>query len=179
MFLLLGFLGGSAGKESACNAGDLGLNPELGRSPGEGNGNPVYILAWKIPWTERILAGYSPWGCKELDMIWWLNHHHHHQWLRLCTSTSRGTGWNPGQGTKILHTMYQGQNKFIFKQLNLKQSGTLIYLFIVVWYLHNIFHSKKWPFYWKNIERYLCIFYQHYLNFCWDLNFLCKISFNY
>ena len=26
------------------------------------------ILAWRIPWTERILAGYSPWGCKELDM---------------------------------------------------------------------------------------------------------------
>ena len=25
------------------------------------------ILAWRIPWTERSLAGYSPWGCKELD----------------------------------------------------------------------------------------------------------------
>ena len=25
-------------------------------------------LAWKIPWTERSLVGYSPWGCKELDM---------------------------------------------------------------------------------------------------------------
>ena len=32
-----GFPGGSAGKESACNAGDLGLIPGLGRSPGEGN----------------------------------------------------------------------------------------------------------------------------------------------
>ena len=32
----LGFLGSSAGKESACNAGDLGLIPGLGRSPGEG-----------------------------------------------------------------------------------------------------------------------------------------------
>jgi len=29
------------GKESACNAGDLGLIPDLGRSPGEGNGNPL------------------------------------------------------------------------------------------------------------------------------------------
>ena len=28
-------------KESACNVGDLGLIPELGRSPGEGNGNPL------------------------------------------------------------------------------------------------------------------------------------------
>ena len=25
------------------------------------------ILAWEIPWTERSLAGYSPWGCRELD----------------------------------------------------------------------------------------------------------------
>ena len=32
---------GSAGKESACNAGDLGLIPRLGRSPGEGNGYPL------------------------------------------------------------------------------------------------------------------------------------------
>ena len=32
---------GSAGKESACNAGDLGLIPGLGRSPGEGKGYPL------------------------------------------------------------------------------------------------------------------------------------------
>ena len=36
----LGFPGGSAGKESTCNAGDLGLIPGLGRSPGEGEGYP-------------------------------------------------------------------------------------------------------------------------------------------
>ena len=35
-----GFPGGSVGKESACNAGDLGLIPGSGRSSGEGNGNP-------------------------------------------------------------------------------------------------------------------------------------------
>ena len=34
------FPGGSDGKESACNAGDLGLIPRSGRSPGEGNGKP-------------------------------------------------------------------------------------------------------------------------------------------
>ena len=39
-YIILGFTGGSAGKESVCNAGDLGLIPGLGRSPGEGNGNP-------------------------------------------------------------------------------------------------------------------------------------------
>ena len=36
-----GFPSGSDGKESACNAGDLGLIPGLGRSPGEGNDNPL------------------------------------------------------------------------------------------------------------------------------------------
>ena len=36
----LGFPGGSDGKESACNAGDQGLIPGSGRSPGKGNANP-------------------------------------------------------------------------------------------------------------------------------------------
>jgi len=49
-----GFSGGSDGKESACNVGDLDLNPGLGRSPGEGNGNPLqYSCLKKIPWTEK------------------------------------------------------------------------------------------------------------------------------
>ena len=37
----MGFPGGSDGKESVCNAGDQGLIPESGRSPGEGNDNPL------------------------------------------------------------------------------------------------------------------------------------------
>ena len=43
---------GSAGKESTCHAGDLGLIPGLGRSPREGHGNPLQYLAWRLPWTE-------------------------------------------------------------------------------------------------------------------------------
>ena len=39
--LYLGFPGGSAGKESACNEGDLGSIPGFGRSPGEVNGYPL------------------------------------------------------------------------------------------------------------------------------------------
>ena len=39
--VFLGFSCGSTGKESACNVGDLGLIPRLGRSPGEGNGYPL------------------------------------------------------------------------------------------------------------------------------------------
>ena len=45
-----GFLGGASGKESACNAGDSrdeGLIPELGRSPGDGNGNPLQYYCLK------------------------------------------------------------------------------------------------------------------------------------
>ena len=48
----------SAGKESACNVGDLGLMPGLGRSPGEGKGYPLQYSG---------LENYSPWGCKESD----------------------------------------------------------------------------------------------------------------
>ena len=38
-------------KESACNAGGVGLISGLGRSPGGGHGNP---LLWRIPWTEEV-----------------------------------------------------------------------------------------------------------------------------
>ena len=45
------FPGGSAGKESACNAGDMGSIPGLGRCPGEREATHPSILAWRIPWT--------------------------------------------------------------------------------------------------------------------------------
>ena len=49
----LGFPGGSNGKDSACSAGDPGLIPGFGRSPGEGSGYPSSVLACGIPWTEK------------------------------------------------------------------------------------------------------------------------------
>ena len=45
-------LGGSAGKESACNVGDLGSIPGLEKSPGEGKAAHSSILAWRIPWSK-------------------------------------------------------------------------------------------------------------------------------
>ena len=45
----LGFAGGSDGKESACNAGDLGPIPGSGRSPGEGNGHPFQSACLENP----------------------------------------------------------------------------------------------------------------------------------
>ena len=56
------FPGGSDGKESACNVGDLGSIPGLGRSPGEGKG---YALQYSGLENFRL---YSPWGRKESDM---------------------------------------------------------------------------------------------------------------
>ena len=55
------FLDGSDSKESAYNAGD----PELGRFPGEGNGNPVFLPGEF--YGQRNLAGYHPQGLKESD----------------------------------------------------------------------------------------------------------------
>ena len=52
----LGFPGGSDGTESACNAGDPGSIPGLGRFPGEGNATHSSILAWRTPWTEESLG---------------------------------------------------------------------------------------------------------------------------
>ena len=45
--------GGSDGKASACNAGNPGLTPGLGRSPGEGNATHSCFLPWGNPWTEE------------------------------------------------------------------------------------------------------------------------------
>ena len=47
--VFLGFLGGSDGKESTSNSGDLGLIPGLGRSPGEGNGNSLQYSCLENP----------------------------------------------------------------------------------------------------------------------------------
>ena len=47
--IIQGFPGGSDGKEFACNTGDLGSIPELGRSPGEGNGNPLQYSCLENP----------------------------------------------------------------------------------------------------------------------------------
>ena len=56
------FPGGSGGKESTCNAGDQGSIPESGRSPGEGNGDTLLILASRIPWSEE-------------PGVWWVTVH--------------------------------------------------------------------------------------------------------
>ena len=56
----MGFPSGSDGKESACNMGDLGSIPGLGRSPGEGKG----YLPSPVFWSGEFHGLYSPWGCR-------------------------------------------------------------------------------------------------------------------
>ena len=58
---------GSAGKETACSAGDLGSIPGLGKSPGEGKGYPLVF------WPREFHGLYSPWGHKESNMTEWLS----------------------------------------------------------------------------------------------------------
>ena len=60
--MLLGFPGSSVGKESACNVGDLGSVPGMGRSPGGGHGNPLQYLCLENPHGQRNLAGYTVHG---------------------------------------------------------------------------------------------------------------------
>ena len=62
-----GFPDGSDDKESACNAGDVGLIPGLGRAPGGGHGTTSVFLLGEFH-GQKSLVGHSPWGCKELDI---------------------------------------------------------------------------------------------------------------
>ena len=58
---------GSDGKESVCIAGDSGLIPGLGRFPWRREWLPTLLFLPGKLQGQRSLAGYSPWGCKELD----------------------------------------------------------------------------------------------------------------
>ena len=66
-FRLGDFPGGLDGKASAYNAGDPGSISVSGRSPGEGNGNPLQHSCLENH-GQRSLADCSPWSCKGLDM---------------------------------------------------------------------------------------------------------------
>ena len=81
-----GFPGGSDGKESACNAGDLGLISGLGRSPGEGKGNPLQdsgletCLVHGVAKTQTRLCDFH------FTTSWSV------QWVRIYTSIAEGMG---------------------------------------------------------------------------------------
>ena len=68
MSYILIFPSSSNGKESAYSAVDPGSLPRSGRSPGEGNGNPLQYSCLENSTGQRSLADYSGWGQKESDM---------------------------------------------------------------------------------------------------------------
>ena len=70
--VILGFPGSSDGKENACNAEDLDLIPELGRSPGRGHSNPLQYSCLENPHGQRSLVDDSG-VAKKSDMTEWLS----------------------------------------------------------------------------------------------------------
>ena len=68
-----GFAHSSVGKESGCSEGDPGSVPGLGRSPGEGNGNPLQYSSLENP-LGRGACRLQSMGSQESDMTWQLNH---------------------------------------------------------------------------------------------------------
>ena len=76
-FKALDFPGGSEGKASVCNAGDLGSSPGLGRSPGEGNGNPLQYYCLENPmdrgaWQAAVYGVTKSWTrLSEFTLLHW------------------------------------------------------------------------------------------------------------
>ena len=94
-----GFPHSSAGKESACNAGDLGSIPGLGRSPGGVHSSPLQYSCLENPHGQKSLAGYSPWRCKESDMTERLKH----SWKEVHPSTQGEALPNKPNSNLIIH----------------------------------------------------------------------------
>ena len=90
-----GFPCGSAGKESACNVGDLGSIPGLGRRSGEGKGYPVQYSGLKNS-MDCIVHGVAKNQKQLSDFHFSLVV----QWIRPCALNVGGPGSIPGQGTR-------------------------------------------------------------------------------
>ena len=89
------FPGGSDGKESACNAGDLGSIPGSGRPPGGGHGNPLQYCCLENPHGQRSAVGYSPRGHTQSDTTERLNNRRSPKSRRshLCKTPHSGHTW--------------------------------------------------------------------------------------
>ena len=98
----MGFPGGSDGKESACNAGDLSSIPGLGRSPEEGNGNPLQYSCLE---NSMDRGAWQSMGLQRVGPNWVTNtftlelYVCPYRWTVLASSLqepSRGTSEEPG-----------------------------------------------------------------------------------
>ena len=102
---VLGFPGGSDGKETACSAGNPVSISGLGRSPGEGNGNPLQYSCLENPMDRRAWQANSLWGCRESDMA---------EWLTLFTSCEQFPGVQVNSG---IYLAFRGLCKPGWKQV--------------------------------------------------------------
>ena len=103
----MGFPGGSDGNESACNVGDLGSIPGLGRSPGGGHGNPLQYSCLKDPHGPRSLrAAVRGFVMSQTQLT---KHTHTDQesyWV-----TNQPQWWlNPQEGKKSLRNRVEREN---------------------------------------------------------------------
>ena len=105
------FSGGSDDKESAYNAGYLGSIPESGRSPGEGMATHSSILAWRTPWTEKLVGLQSMWSLRvrqsktntiryhlDVGLPWCLRHSEESACSGGDPGSTPGLGRVPGEG---------------------------------------------------------------------------------
>ena len=130
--MFLGFPGGSNGKQSACDVGDLGSIPGFGRSPGGGHGNPFQYSCLLNPHGQRSLAGYSPWDRKESDTTEWLS-------TAQCVlySTVSYQKMNPGMACgEILLNTYNGWDLICIKIWQLTSGCLGFFLLIPTDLLH-------------------------------------------
>ena len=81
--VFLDFPGGSDGKESACNVGDLGLIPGLGRTPGGRHGNSLQYSCLENPHGQRSLVGYIVHGVTK-SWTWLSNWSQHRTTTDVC-----------------------------------------------------------------------------------------------
>ena len=136
------FPSSSAGKESACNVGDLGSIPGLGRSPGGGHGNPFKYSCLENPHGQRSLMGYIAWGRKESDMIEWRNtakYIYNWSFLTMCVCVCvLAFKWNKPQTSKIgnwgsIQDAKTGRKAInLGSRLNISPTDNLLGLYLVL-----------------------------------------------
>ena len=151
----LGFPGGSDGKESACNAGDPGSTPESGRSPEEGNGNPLQYSCLENSTAPQHGAWWATGhGIVEPDTTEWLSLPH------FLKRKGREFKWHLNVGKTGCHFLAAQSSSFLrtlggnfslpsFFSAHMYFQGNPILIFLIHLHLthHSVFQEYfQWAF---------------------------------